>query len=163
MSKNDALRFPDHELTAQISLGPAHLQQFAKKLRRYVDNPPNKGDRTMFKVRLKQIVLNLLYNAIKFTPPMGQVKTSIFTEDGSAVLQISDTGIGIAQEDMPKVLAPFQQVRDDYTKTEEGTGLGVFLSNRLTELHGGTLSIESEVGKGTTVTVRFPPERTVSS
>jgi PAS domain S-box-containing protein len=121
------------------------------------------GELSLFlgdEVRIKQIVLNLLSNAIKFTPARGKVKTRVFFEDGAAVLQISDTGIGIAQEDMPKVLAPFQQIRDDHAITGEGTGLGVYLSKRLTELHGGRLSIESKVGEGTIVTLRFPPERT---
>jgi len=112
-------------------------------------------------VRIKQIVLNLLSNSIKFTPPNGTVKTKIFTDDGAVILQISDTGIGIAEGDMPKVLAPFQQVRNNYNHSGTGTGLGVHLSQRIAELHGGTLSIESAVGKGTTVTVRFPPERTM--
>lgn len=112
-------------------------------------------------VRLKQIILNLLTNAIKFTPPRGKVKAKVFFDDGAAVLQISDTGVGISKKDMPKVLAPFQQVGVDHNLATEGTGLGVYLSKRLTELHGGTFSIQSDVGEGTTVTVKFPPERTV--
>ncbi len=76
---------------------------------------------------------------------------------------VMDTGRGIKPEDIPKVLEPFAQVEDIMSRSHEGVGLGLPLSKRLTELHGGTLSVESEVGKGTTVTVRFPPERTVVS
>jgi len=82
-------------------------------------------------------------------------------QDGGIVLEVADTGIGISPEDLPKVMAPFQQVRPDFTIAGEGTGLGVHLSLRLAELHGGSLSIDSEVGAGTTVAVKFPPERTV--
>ncbi|MHA1598928.1 MAG: ATP-binding protein, partial [Alphaproteobacteria bacterium] len=74
---------------------------------------------------------------------------------------IADTGIGIAPEDIPLVLEPFGQVRVDSTHTHEGTGLGLPLSKRLVELHGGTLDIESTPGVGTTVRVRFPSDRTL--
>lgn len=75
-----------------------------------------------------------------------------------------DTGIGIAKEDMPKVLAPFRQVRGDHAHVaQKGTGLGVHLSKSLVELHGGTFAIDSEVGVGTTVTTTFPASRTISN
>ncbi len=114
-------------------------------------------------VRIKQIVINLLTNAIKFTPPEGHVEAKAFIQEGATVLQVSDTGIGIAEEDMPRVLAPFQQVHTNHAHAAEGTGLGVHLSKRLAEMHGGSLSIESEVGTGTTVSIRFPAERTKTS
>ena len=74
---------------------------------------------------------------------------------------VEDTGIGIEAGNIEKALAPFGQVGDIYSRTFEGTGLGLPLVKSLAELHGGSLSLESQPGKGTTVTVRFPPERTV--
>jgi signal transduction histidine kinase len=74
------------------------------------------------------------------------------------VLQISDTGIGIAPENIPRALAPFQQVDSDLNRQYEGTGLGLALSKSLVELHGGSLDLQSKVGIGTTVAVRFPAE-----
>ncbi len=114
--------------------------------------------------KLKQILLNLLSNAIKFTPAGGKVTISAwFHPDDGYVIQVSDTGIGIAPEDIPIALAPFQQIDSDLNRNYDGTGLGLPLSKSLTELHGGSLEIQSEVGVGTTVTVRFPPERIVLS
>ena len=71
----------------------------------------------------------------------------------------ADTGIGINPEDLSRILLPFEQVEDHLKRTAQGTGLGLALSKSLTELHGGSLSLESEPGLGTTVTLRFPPER----
>ncbi len=79
------------------------------------------------------------------------------------MFQVSDTGIGIALEDIPKVLAPFQQIDSDLNRKYGGTGLGFPLTQALVELHGGTLDLQSEVDVGTTVTVRFPAERIVSA
>ena len=110
--------------------------------------------------KLKQILINLLSNAIKFTPTGGKVTiTSWFNSDDGYVFEISDTGIGIAPEDIPKALTPFRQVDNDMSRKYDGTGLGLPLTAALTELHGGSLDLQSEVGVGTTVTVRFPAER----
>jgi len=110
--------------------------------------------------KFKQIILNLLSNAIKFTPEGGNVTLSIGVEgDGDFVLRVSDTGIGIAPEDLEKALAPFSQVDNAQQRNYEGTGLGLPISRALAELHGGSLEIESQPGLGTTVTVRLPSER----
>jgi signal transduction histidine kinase len=112
---------------------------------------------------LKKILINLLSNAVKFTPRGGKVTLSTtVASDGWLSFSVSDTGIGIAEEDMWKALTPFQQVSSDLSRKFEGTGLGLHLSKRFVELHGGTLKIDSEPGHGTTVTVRFPPDRTRS-
>ncbi len=111
-------------------------------------------------LRLKQILLNLITNAIKFTPKGGQIVVSgKITGDGSFAISVKDTGIGIAKADIPRALEKFGQVRDGHLRTHEGAGLGLALAKSLMERHGGTLEIESEVGKGTMVTVTFPPER----
>jgi len=109
---------------------------------------------------IRQIVLNLLTNAIKFTNEGGKVTLSVVAEPGHAiVIQVQDTGIGIAQDDIVRVIRPFEQVETVLSRSHGGTGLGLPLTSKLTELHGGTFDIQSEVGKGTTVTVRLPAER----
>ncbi len=110
--------------------------------------------------KLKQILINLLSNAVKFTAAGGKVTIRVWSEPNDGyVLQIADTGIGIALDDIPKALAPFQQIDSDLNREYEGTGLGLALTKGLIELHGGSLELQSEVGIGTTVTVRFPAER----
>jgi signal transduction histidine kinase len=111
----------------------------------------------------KQILINLLSNAVKFTPRGGKVTLSAaVATDGWLNVSVSDTGIGIAAEDVWKALVPFAQVSSDLSRKYEGTGLGLPLSKGFVEMHGGTLKIDSEPGRGTTVTVRFPPDRTRS-
>jgi signal transduction histidine kinase len=110
--------------------------------------------------KLKQVLINLLTNAIKFTPPGGRVALSARVGiDGDLLVEVSDTGIGIAADDIATALSPFGQVDGTLARKYEGTGLGLPLSRALVELHGGTLSISSEVGRGTTVTVRLPKDR----
>ena len=113
--------------------------------------------------KLKQILVNLLSNAIKFTEAGGKVGLRAWCQqDSGLVFQIADTGIGIPLEDIPKALSQFGQIHSDLNRQYEGTGLGLPLTKALVELHGGTLDIQSQVGTGTTVTVRFPAERTVA-
>ncbi len=109
-----------------------------------------------------QIVLNLLSNAVKFTPGGGEVRLrAALGEGGGLELEVADTGIGIADEDLELVLTPFGQVDGSLNRQHQGTGLGLSLTNTLVELHQGRLEIASELGAGTTVTVRFPAERTL--
>jgi signal transduction histidine kinase len=114
------------------------------------------GDRQYF----KQILINLLSNAVKFTPRGGSVAMSArIAADGWLDITVSDTGIGIAEDELWKALMPFAQVSSELSRRYEGTGLGLPLSKGFVELHGGTLSIGSEKNRGTRVTVRFPPDR----
>ncbi|WP_445376570.1 ATP-binding protein [Niveispirillum fermenti] len=113
-------------------------------------------------VKFKQIVLNLMSNAIKFTSPGGTVRLVASVDPARGVaITVSDTGIGIKPEDLPKVFVPFHQVDNVYARSTPGTGLGLTLSKGLTELHGGRLTIESVFGEGTTVTLSLPPSRIV--
>jgi signal transduction histidine kinase len=112
-------------------------------------------------VRLRQTLLNLLVNAIKYTPTGGKVTISAFARDGEIVLQVSDTGIGIAAEDIPKAMERFGQVDGRLARSHEGTGLGLPLAKQLVELHGGTFDLSSEVGVGTVVTLTLPAARTI--
>jgi two-component system cell cycle sensor histidine kinase PleC len=113
---------------------------------------------------LRQIVANLLSNAVKFTPENGRITLRVACdEQGRVTLAVSDTGIGIRPEDMKKVLESFGQARHDVTNADErGTGLGLPIVKGLVELHGGTLSIDSQPGEGTTVVVTLPAERTAA-
>ncbi len=109
---------------------------------------------------IKQILLNLLTNAIKFSPAGGSVElASSFNHAGDLLLTVADTGIGLAEEDIPRALQAFGQVDSVLTRKHEGTGLGLPLCKTLAELHGGALAIESEVGRGTAVTVTLPRDR----
>ena len=111
-------------------------------------------------LKLKQILINLLSNAIKFTDPGGKVTLKVWcSTKGGYVFQVIDTGIGIALEDISKALTPFQQIDNRLNRKYEGTGLGLPLSKSLAEMHGGSLDLQSQLGVGTTVTVRFPAER----
>ena len=123
------------------------------------DNLPKlRGDGRVF----RQVLMNLFSNANKFTPEGGAVTlTAGIDYRGGIRVEVADTGVGISANDIPLVLEAFGQVRSSQNVTHEGTGLGLTLSKQLVELHGGDLAIQSEVGKGTTVILRFPAERTV--
>ena len=109
--------------------------------------------------KFKQILLNLLSNAIKFTSRGGRVTiVSGVDSGGDLVIRIADNGIGIPPEHLQTVLQPFEQVEDPMTRQNDGTGLGLPIARALIELHGGTLHLASEVGVGTTVTLRLPRE-----
>jgi len=113
--------------------------------------------------RLKQILLNLISNAVKFTPAGGAVIIAVrASAEGGILFAVSDTGPGMAAREVEIALQPFGQVDAGHTRRYEGTGLGLPLAQRLAELHGGTLIVDSIKGSGTTVTVTLPPERTVA-
>ena len=112
----------------------------------------------------RHILINLLSNAVKFTPAGGTVTVAAAIDGhGLFALSVADTGIGIAPEDIPKVLEPFGQVDTALSRRHDGTGLGLPLCRHLIEAHGGHLDIVSTVGGGTTVTIRFPGDRIVTS
>ncbi len=114
--------------------------------------------------KLLQILLNLLSNAVKFTPRGGQVTvTAVCETKGVLAIKVEDTGIGIAAEHLAKALSAFGQIDNLLTREHSGTGLGLPLAKRLTELHGGTFDIESQVGIGTTITLRFPLDREIAA
>ena len=108
--------------------------------------------------RLKQVLLNLLNNAVKFTPEKGKVSLEVLTntELGQIQFSITDNGIGIAHEDLKKLFTPFTQLDRDLSRQYEGTGLGLVIVYKLIALHGGSVHAESELGKGTRITVVLP-------
>jgi signal transduction histidine kinase len=111
--------------------------------------------------RIKQIILNLVSNALKFTPANGRVRVQTELTAQGVAITVCDSGIGIAAEDIPRALEHFGQVDSSLARKYEGTGLGLPLARRLAELHGGSLTLKSAVNLGTTVTVSLPLERLV--
>ena len=111
-------------------------------------------------MRLKQVLLNLLSNAIKYTPEGGRVTMSAgLLDDGGLELTVADTGIGISPAQLPLVMQPFRQAENAMCRGHEGTGLGLPLAKALVELHGGSLVIESEPGRGTLARIQLPAAR----
>ena len=110
-------------------------------------------------LRLRQILINLLANAVKFTPEGGRVTLSFAASPEAAVFAVTDTGIGMSPEEIAVATEPFHQIENALVKRHEGVGLGLALAKHMTEMHGGTLEIESEKGVGTTVRVVLPAER----
>ncbi|MFC0096123.1 SpoIIE family protein phosphatase [Micromonospora marina] len=124
-------------------------------LRLVVDCPPLPApvyaDRDMW----EKIVLNLLSNAVKFTFD-GEIRVRVRPADGAAVLEVTDTGVGIAPEELPQVFERFHRVAGARSRTHEGTGIGLALVRELVEMHGGTVTAHSVVDRGTTFTVTMP-------
>lgn len=110
--------------------------------------------------QIKQVVINLLSNALKFTTRGGRIEVSATVTTGGALeIHFSDTGIGIAQEDLERVQQPFAQIADALTRKHEGTGLGLAIVKSIIAMHGGDFRLESTVGEGTTAIVTIPPSR----
>jgi PAS domain S-box-containing protein len=124
-------------------------------VRRESEIPRFRGDLR----KVKQIVLNLLTNSIKFSRPGGEVEIVLKSEGGGVAITVTDRGIGMDPQEVELAMAHFGQVTGPWIRQHAGTGLGLPLAIGLTELHGGTLKIQSIKGVGTTVTVAFPPSR----
>ncbi len=114
-------------------------------------------------VKLRQVLLNLLSNAVKFTPGGGRVRVEAAADRRTGLtIAVSDTGIGIAPADIPRVLQPFGQAESGFARKYNGTGLGLPLARSIVELHGGELTLDSAVGVGTTVRLRLPADRLIA-
>ena len=133
----------------------AHVAEVRLETDLATDLPAVRADRR----RLKQILINLLSNAVKFTPAGGRVTVAASEEDGWLRLTVSDTGIGIAPEDLETALRPFGQIDSRLARKYQGTGLGLPLTKTMAELHGGRLELQSIPGRGTTAVVLLPPQR----
>ena len=170
MSKIDAGRFDLREERidlAEVTISATRLvERLARdaKLALDVQLPPDLPMLVADRRALRQILINLLSNAIKFTPPDGRVELHAAIEPGGELaIVVSDTGIGMAEQDIPTALAPFGQIDSAMTRERPGTGLGLPIVKALVELHGGSLAVESALGAGTTVRVRFPARRLVTT
>jgi len=109
--------------------------------------------------RIKQVLVNLLSNAVKFTPAGGRVWLSVRTADGQAQITVGDTGVGIARGDQARIFEEFEQVAGTQSPEFQGTGLGLTLTRRLVEMHGGRITVDSEVGEGSRFTFTLPDGR----
>ncbi|HZH92052.1 MAG TPA: ATP-binding protein [Pyrinomonadaceae bacterium] len=109
------------------------------------------------RAKLRRIVVNLLSNALKFTPRGGRVTVRVEAAgEGALQIAVADTGVGIAPDDLPVLFDKFEQARHRATRGEKGTGLGLYITRQLVELHGGKISVESEVGRGSTFSFTIP-------
>ena len=106
--------------------------------------------------RLRELLLNLMSNGVKYTEPGGSVHTEISVQDGQAVIVVSDTGIGIPEESQSRVFERFYRVDKGRARKNGGTGLGLAIVKHIVQLYGGTVGLESQVGKGSTFTVSLP-------
>ncbi|MCT7992347.1 hybrid sensor histidine kinase/response regulator [Laspinema olomoucense] len=113
--------------------------------------------------RVQQILLNLLNNAIKFTPTGGTVTLRVWSESKNAVFQVEDTGVGIPEDQQSLLFKNFQQLDTSYRRQYGGTGLGLALTKQLVELHGGWIEVQSTVGEGSIFTVHLPAARLFSN
>ena len=122
-----------------------------------VDLPPEPVYCDFDRRAIKQVLINLLANAIRFTDAGGEIAIRVRSDDDGFTMQVEDTGSGIPPEHVDRLMKPFEQMSDMTRRGQEGTGLGLSLSKALVEAHGGTLSIDSAVGQGTEVTLWLPP------
>ena len=106
--------------------------------------------------RIKQVFLNLISNAINYSPSGGRVTVTLRRDDRQAVVDVRDTGIGIARGDLSRIFTPFERAKNRKINTRGGAGLGLSLVRSIVRLHGGDVTIESEEGVGTHVTFRLP-------
>lgn len=141
------------------SLEMMRLQAERAKVQLSADVPPGLQMLHADERMLRQMLLNLLSNAVKFTPSGGRAWIAVQPLDQMLRFSVHDTGVGMASQDIPKALAPFGQVRGVLSRDHQGTGLGLPLVKSLAELHGGTLELESEPGKGTVATITLPLRR----
>ena len=170
MSKIESGTMELHEADLEISLVAESCRKLVQKRAQDkhitltadlpTPSPVLRGD----SVRIKQILINLLTNAVKYTQEGGSITIRCsHGADGGLDLTVADTGIGMAPEDIPRALEPFAQISDIMTNPREGVGLGLYLTRNLVETHGGRLSITSQLGKGTEVTVHFPASRVIDT
>jgi signal transduction histidine kinase len=106
--------------------------------------------------RLRQVLLNVLSNAVKYTPDGGSVATAAHRRDRSIDITVRDSGIGIAVQDQATVFDDFKRIDSSYVRTQQGTGLGLSLARRLVRLMGGDITLDSEPGRGSTFTITIP-------
>jgi len=128
------------------------------KLTLFAVLPPDSIEVQGDPAKLRQVVLNLLSNAAKFTDSCGTITVSAAATEGASVIRVSDNGIGMSTDEIPIALSAFGQIDSRLARRYEGTGLGLPLSKAIVELHGGTITIDSAPGKGTNVTVTLPRE-----
>jgi two-component system OmpR family sensor kinase len=155
LDSDQPLRFGEVELAPLVSEVAQQTRLLAKgqTIDLVIDASPTvRGDAD----RLRQVLINLASNALAHTPPDGQITFRVGQRDGRAQLAVSDTGSGIAPELLPRVMDRFSRGDDSRARSTGGAGLGLAIVHGIVEAHHGTIALESEVGRGTTVTVEMP-------
>jgi signal transduction histidine kinase len=160
----------------EVKKEPFEIQSFLQGLVQSIQRPArDKGLRLTSEIsdglgclladqdKLEKIVLNLLFNSIKFTPSGGRIELSAVAEQSSLVIRVKDTGAGISGENLPHIFDRFWQADSSARRKYQGTGIGLALVKELAEVQGGTVEAESRLGRGTTLTVRIPLERTTQT
>ena len=145
-------------------LAMLQLRAEKKRLQLHADLDPAlpqlRADRRM----VKQMLINLLSNAVTYTPEGGRVRvTAGLSRERALTITVDDTGIGIAEADLERIMEPFQIVENPESRSYQGIGLGLPLARSLVELHGGSLTLHSEIGVGTAATLVFPAARTIEA
>ncbi|MGB5092716.1 MAG: ATP-binding protein [Parvibaculum sp.] len=170
MAKIEAGRVELHETSVNpVSLGQEVMRMLrqslaAGDLRIELDLKPCLPEIYADEQQVRRILLNLLSNAIKFTPPGGTITLRAgLTGDGCFEYVVTDTGIGIPQDKIERVLEPFEQVENSFTRSRAGTGLGLPLTKAMLEAHGGKLKLESQFGRGTRVSAILPASRIIKA
>jgi signal transduction histidine kinase len=144
---------------SQLTAARVHAAELTQTVKLPDDLPPISGDER----KTKQVLINLITNSVKFTPAGGSITiTARWDLSEGLAVTVADTGIGIAEEDLERVLKPFEQVDSSLSRQHQGTGLGLPLVKAIMEMHGGRLDLQSELNVGTQVTVVFPPERVLA-
>jgi cell cycle sensor histidine kinase DivJ len=162
MSKIEAGRFAivpqsfDLEDIVNQSLGFVSLQAERGGIALTQNIAPEARHVRADKRALLQILINLLSNGVKYTQPQGRISVTAEAAAGGLMIAVSDTGVGIGEADLARLGQPFVQVENEYTRSKEGTGLGLALVRALTHLHGGTMTISSALGEGTCVRIVLP-------
>ncbi len=146
------------DLNIILSRSPSTIKSLAdkKKIKMELNIDPNLDFIEADEIRIKQMLYNLISNAIKFTDPGKRIGIEAHIKDDRAVIEVWDEGIGIAEEDLENVFNPFEQVGQAESGKPEGTGLGLAISRRLIELHGGSLSVKSKKRAGSRFTILLP-------
>jgi two-component system phosphate regulon sensor histidine kinase PhoR len=139
-------------VVAELMEGEARAKKISLSTKFHSSLPPVLGDRD----NLERVFTNLLSNAIKYTPEGGKVAIEVSPDGDDVKTVVRDTGIGISKEDLPRIFDKFSRVKSEKTRGIVGTGLGLSIAKNIVEAHLGTISMESEEGKGTTVTVLLP-------
>lgn len=152
------LKFEEFDISKLINDIEINLHPLLRKKGQSfeVSPAPDLNNVVADRLRIKQVLLNLLSNAIKFTPQGGRISVGSFRRDGHWGIVVTDNGIGIKEEDFSKVFEPFSQVDSSYSRKFEGTGLGLAICQRIVGMHGGSIWVESEPGKGSSFYFTIP-------
>jgi signal transduction histidine kinase len=131
-------------------------QAEAKRIMLEVTAPANQMAARADRHRLQQILINLVGNAIKFTPEGGRVAVDAFDDDARVIIRVADSGLGIPADRLQSIFEPFVQVDSELTRRASGAGLGLAISRDLARMMGGELTVQSEIGKGSMFSVSLP-------